>query len=215
MNIEWNKVTWYSKILAVIVFLLTFYVGFVLGQKTSEISEIYVYPTNPVNNSYNLSQTYSNSAKGFSIKYPTGFIVGEAYKYEELGPGKEINGVEFGISKSIATGTNLSSDSYISVEQISGTQSCTADLFLDQVKAQILKEGNTTYSFASSIGAGAGNRYEETVYAIPGTSPCTAVRYFVHYSVFENYPPGSVNQFDKQALLKQFDAIRHTLVITK
>jgi len=32
MKIEWNKVTWYSKLLAVILFLLTFYIGFKFGQ---------------------------------------------------------------------------------------------------------------------------------------------------------------------------------------
>ena len=32
-TIEWNKVTWYSKFLAVVLFVLTFYVGFVLGEK--------------------------------------------------------------------------------------------------------------------------------------------------------------------------------------
>lgn len=31
MNIEWNKVTWYSKVLAVVLFLLTFYIAFRLG----------------------------------------------------------------------------------------------------------------------------------------------------------------------------------------
>jgi hypothetical protein len=30
-NIEWNKVTWYSKFLAVLVFIITFAVGFHLG----------------------------------------------------------------------------------------------------------------------------------------------------------------------------------------
>jgi hypothetical protein len=68
---------------------------------------------------------------------------------------------------------------------------------------------------ASTTGAAAGNRYEETVYAIPGTNPCVAVRYFVHYGVIENYPPGTVRQFDKQALLDQFDRIRRTLVVNQ
>jgi hypothetical protein len=33
MKIEWNKVTWYSKLLAIIIFVLTFYVGFILGNQ--------------------------------------------------------------------------------------------------------------------------------------------------------------------------------------
>jgi hypothetical protein len=35
MKIEWNKVTWYSKLLAVILFVLTFYIGFGLGKESS------------------------------------------------------------------------------------------------------------------------------------------------------------------------------------
>ena len=37
MKIEWNKVTWYSKLLAVILFVLTFYIGFGLGKQSNEI----------------------------------------------------------------------------------------------------------------------------------------------------------------------------------
>ena len=64
-----------------------------------------------------------------------------------------------------------------------------------------------------TTGAGAGNRYFETVYAISGSSPCFAVRYFIHYSVIENYPAGTVQQFNEPALVSQFDSIRRTLTI--
>jgi hypothetical protein len=37
MNIEWNNVTWYSKIAAVIVFVGTFFLGFWLGRVETEI----------------------------------------------------------------------------------------------------------------------------------------------------------------------------------
>ena len=32
MKIQWNKVTWYSKLLAIIIFVATFFVGFILGK---------------------------------------------------------------------------------------------------------------------------------------------------------------------------------------
>lgn len=37
MNIEWNKVTWYSKLLAVILFLATFGIAFKLGVLYKEV----------------------------------------------------------------------------------------------------------------------------------------------------------------------------------
>lgn len=163
-----------------------------------------------------LPQIYSNSSEGFSLRLPGNYKVDESYTYQELGHGKAINGIKFTIPESLATGTNLSPDSYVSVEEIPQTQSCSAALFLDRgMQVAAITEGDTTYSVASSTGAGAGNRYEETVYALPGTNPCIAVRYMVHYGVFENYPPGTVKQFDRDALLKQFDSIRKTLVVVQ
>lgn len=38
MNIEWNKVTWYSKFIAMILFVGVFYLGYWLGvQKAQKI----------------------------------------------------------------------------------------------------------------------------------------------------------------------------------
>jgi membrane-bound inhibitor of C-type lysozyme len=166
----------------------------------------------------NFLQIYENGSKGFSIRYPAGYTSNSNYQYQEFGPGKEITGVSFTIPASVAEGTNLGQDSYLSVEEIPQEKDCSVNLFLDPgalgaFKPATATDNGITYSVASSTGAGAGNRYEETVYAVPGTNPCIAVRYFIHYSVIENYPPGTVKEFNKQALLGEFDAIRRTLVI--
>lgn len=153
------------------------------------------------------------SFKSFSIKVPDGYARDDKYKYEELGPSKDISGIKFTIPASMALGTNLSPDSYISVEEIPQVQICSAFLFLNQSTAQIVTDGSKTYSMAFSAGAAAGNRYDETVYAIPESRPCLAIRYFIHYGVYENYPPGTVKQFDEKALLNQFDQIRRTLLL--
>ena len=213
MKIEWNKVTWYSRLLAVVVFLLTFYIAFNLGKQVAQVNEI--EPIRVANNSENLSQFYENKTLGFSIQYPAGYTVDDTYQYQELGPGKDISGVKFTIPLSIKAGTNLSSDSYVSVEEIPGAiNSCSAEIYLDSATpVGYADEGGHRYSVASSNGAGAGNRYEETVYATPIDGGCLAVRYFIHYGVIDNYPAGTVKEFDKQALLNQFDAIRQTLKI--
>jgi len=65
MKIEWNKVTWYSKLLAVILFVVVFCVGFDLG-KNSEKVDYVVLPTVPVNNANTpkLINTVSYSCDG-------------------------------------------------------------------------------------------------------------------------------------------------------
>ena len=162
----------------------------------------------------NLSQIYASATNGFSIRTPDGYTPTDPYLYQ-LTPDKTIPGAKFTIPEAKSTGTNLGGDTYISVEHIAGAQTCTADMFMSMpnIKPTTITENGTDYSLATSTDAGAGNRYQEAVYAIPGSSPCTAVRYFIHYSVFENYPKGSITEFDEGALVNEFDAIRHTLTL--
>jgi hypothetical protein len=101
------------------------------------------------------------------------------------------------------------------VEQLPHAKNCTADIFLKQdVHAVNITENGVSYSVASSSDAAAGNLYEERVLALKGSSPCTAVRYFIHSSNIGNYPAGTVKEFDHDALVSAFDAIRQTLKLT-
>lgn len=162
-----------------------------------------------------LPEAYADRNYEFTLRYPEGYSVNPGYKDQALGPGKDIPGVSFTIPKSLSDGTNLGSDTHFAIEQSSATSCSASSFFSDKRNPITLTENDTTYSVASTTDAGAGNRYEEWVYAIPGTSPCMAIRYFIHYSVIENYPPGAVKEFDKETLLAQFDAMRKTLIIGK
>jgi len=169
-----------------------------------------------------LPKLFANSEGTFSLRLPSivssttdGYTITQ-HASNQLSSTLTIDGTRFTIPKSMATGTNLSNDSYMSVENIPNTASCRAELFLSKVTAtSTITDTTVTYSFASSSGAGAGNRYEETVYALQGTNPCIAVHYFIHYGVLENYPIGTVKAFDKKALITQFDQIRRTLVVNQ
>lgn len=157
-------------------------------------------------------ETYAKPLSNYAIQYPQTYTINPTYLYTQLGPGKEIKGVKFTIPQSVALGTNLSSDSGISVEEVSGASSCAASRFLyDVTNHRMVSENGIDYSVGEAGGAAAGNLYEERVYAIPGTSPCLAVRYFIHSTNIGNYEPGTVREFDRAALLKEFDAIRRTL----
>jgi len=162
-----------------------------------------------------LPNVYLNSKLGFTLRYPEGYSVDSSYKYQALGPDKDISGVKFIIPKSLATGTNLSRfDTGVSVEAIPNISDCNASLFLsDKVKPQMITDNNIEYSFASTTDAGAGNRYEEYVWAFPETNPCLAIRYFIHYMAIDNYPSNTVSEFNRDALISQFDKIRHSLIL--
>jgi len=157
--------------------------------------------------------TYATST--YSVRYPGNFVLNAQYAYDQFGPKKLINGVKFIIPAAMATGTNLSAnDTGVSVEQLPRAKNCTGDIYLmASVTAHDIIENGTEYSFASSTGAAAGNLYDEQVYALATSSPCTAVRYFIHSSNISNYPAGMVSEFDRAALLGEFDKIRASLVL--
>ncbi len=159
-------------------------------------------------------QSYATTT--YSVKYPPAYAANAAYAYDQFGQAKLIHGVSFTIPAVVATGTNLSADTRISVEQLPRAKVCSGDIYLkDDVQAVLVSEGGVEYSVASTSGAGAGNRYEEVVYAIASSSPCTAVRYFIHSTSIENYPAGTVREFNRSALISEFNQIRDSLEVLR
>lgn len=159
-------------------------------------------------------QTSTYATSTFSIRYPSDFTLDERYVNDIVVPTKPIRGVKFSVPKAMTEGVNLSADSGISVEWLPRAKQCTGDIYLaDIVKPFELAVGSTTYSVATSTGVAAGNIYEERVYAIVGSNPCTAVRYFIHSTNIGNYDPDVVTEFDHAGLVGAFDVIRDSLTL--
>lgn len=156
------------------------------------------------------TSTYATST--FSVVYPSDFSVNANFSNTEVNPAKPIAGVQFTIPGDMATGTNLSADSYVSVEQLPHAKNCTGDIYLaaDVTPTTETIDG-VTYSVASSSEGAAGNFYDESVFALPGSNPCTAVRYSIHSTDINNYPAGTVTQFDPSVITAAFDKIRDSL----
>ncbi|MCL5017247.1 MAG: MliC family protein, partial [Patescibacteria group bacterium] len=133
------------------------------GQEKNYTGCIEIAPNDTKND---LDQIYESGAKGFSIRYPQGYTLNESFQ-NQLSPNKKISGVQFKIPASLAEGTNLAPDSYVSVEQIPNAQNCAANIFLyaSKIKTINITEGGNDYSVASTTDAAAGNRYQETIYA--------------------------------------------------
>ena len=159
------------------------------------------------------TSTYATST--YSVIYPSSYTKDEAYAYDQFGPTKLIHGVKFGIPETMATGTTLAADSYVAVEQLPRAKNCTADIYIKQdVKAVSFTENGVAYSVATTSEAAAGSVYEEMVYALSGSSPCTAVRYVIHSTNIANYPAGTVQEFNRDQFLTTFDTIRRSLQLT-
>lgn len=157
------------------------------------------------------TRTYTSPTLGYSLTYPVAYTQSShTYEFSET---KNIEGgFKVTVPQAMATGTNLSSDTYLAVEQLPNARVCTGDIFLRaNVVAREVEDSGVTYSVASSTEGAAGNRYEEWIYALPESSPCTAVRYYMHSTAIENYPAGTVQEFNRAALLQEFDAIRASL----
>ncbi len=149
----------------------------------------------------------------FSISYPPGFTVNATL--QTLGPGKGVHGVSFTIPAKLAAGTNLESDTYLSVETLAGASICSTAPFLSHPEnTKDLTQDGIRYSMAVHSEAAMGNVYEETVYAERDSSPCVAIHYFIHSSNIGNYDPGTVRAFDRTALLRIFDEMRRTFALT-
>lgn len=78
--------------------------------------------------------------------------------------------------------------------------------------------GNVTINgvpFTKSQGGGvaAGNIYEQTYYRTVYNGTCYEITYFIHYGNIGNYQPGTVHEFDHDALIKDFDQILSTVTL--
>lgn len=161
-------------------------------------------------------QHYTDATLGWSIAYPPQWKVDPNYVSVSLGPDHEIKGVSFAIPDGFQPGTNLShNDTALSVESVPG-KDCTPSQFVEPAEhVHSVHADGRRYSAATSQDAGAGNRYETLLFVVDGTSPCIAVRYFLHSTAFENYDPGTIKRFDRAKVIAAFDAIRATLTLGK
>lgn len=74
MKIEWNRVTWYSKLLALILLGLTIWLGLYFKSEFERVSQIQPIIVESVTNTSNW-KTYKNEAIGFEITIPSSWYI--------------------------------------------------------------------------------------------------------------------------------------------
>lgn len=161
-------------------------------------------------------KVYLSHKYSLALRYPPEYNVDSSYVYTQIGDKSGMRGIKFSIPETLASGTNLSPDSGISVEVLPKGASCSGSEFVYQgLVMDSLTDRGVDYSVVKTAQSAAGNLYEEIVYVIKESEPCTAVRYFLHSTQIANYPEGEVRQFDKRSLLKDFDIVRRSLSLTR
>jgi hypothetical protein len=158
---------------------------------------------------------YSNSATGVSLTYPDTFVpalpvVGN-YKTD---PELTLRFIDAGAYDK----TNLS-EVYLMVSSTSDAQvaaTCTEPNQNGGGPEQLVGNeviNGLTFVHSTAEGAGAGNYYQQEIYRMVNTGVCHEVIYFIHFTNIGNYPPGTVTEFDRDAILQKLYAVFSTLAI--
>ena len=156
--------------------------------------------------------TFSDRDAPFSISYPADYRLDEALIADNKLGG--IHAYYFWVPDRFVRGTNLAPDSKLSVEVNVSARTCTPDLFQDSATGYHVETmGPITFNVSKTGDAGAGNFYEDDVYAVANSKPCIAVRYSIHSHNIGNYDPGAVRAYDATSLAREFDEIRKSIFV--
>ncbi|MGB7958101.1 MAG: hypothetical protein WCF77_04675 [Minisyncoccia bacterium] len=238
MKIEWNRVTWYSKILALALFVALPFAGFYFGIKYG-VAKQYIadsfldlknasssVPAAQGTNAYyeNVSewQTDQNNS-GWSIAYPIDFNTADNYSpaptdnWREGTPGGPgLQPFTLTIPRAFEPQTNFA-EATLTVG-LSGNAAAVAQCLAmepmgppDQLPTSTVTLGGTVFTVFHLSDAGAGNYYETTSYRTVHAGKCWAVEYTIHSSQIGNYPAEyGLQPFDEAKLHDVLDRIAGT-----
>jgi hypothetical protein len=224
MKIQWNKVTWYSKLIALILFVALPFIGFYYGMQYGKAVALIGQPlavgntTSMQNSNSGLLAYYMNTAEwqtdanntagGFSIAYPIDF---DAQDNNSVTPSTNwsVNATTPGIQYFTLTvpstfepQTNLAGVTLT----VGGSQN---DSAISQCLTPNQNDGPATATSSATIngiqftifqssGVGAGNMYRTTSYRTLHAGECYAVEYTIHSTQIANYPPSyNLQPFDE------------------
>jgi hypothetical protein len=227
MKIEWNKVTWYSKFLALALFValpfIGFYYGMQYGKTIAAIGQTPVVGA-PVTQSsgtgtatayYNDPAEWqtdaNNTAGGFSIAYPIEFDTQDNYSATPSTDWRldsnNISGIKYfmlTVPRAFEPQTNFA-DATLTVGGSKSGAAIAACLTPDQGDGVTATSSTTINGIDFTVfkftGVGAGNYYETTSYRTLHAGECYAVEYTVHSGQIANYPSSyGLQPFDEQKI---------------
>lgn len=234
MKIQWNKVTWYSKFIALVLFVALPFIGFYYGIKYGKLmgtnsQPLFVSapaPTSTSSSYYNDPAEWqtdaNNTAGGFSIAYPLDFDTVDNYSVAPATDWRlNANGAP-GIKYFTLTVPRAFEPQTNFVEATLTVGASGNDGAVAQCMTPDTGDGPATatssetinginFTIFNSAGAAAGNYYETTSYRTLHAGKCYAVEYTVHSGQIANYPASyNLQPFNKQ----QINAVMQTIIRT-
>lgn len=218
MNVEWNKVTWYSKIIALVLFVALPFVGFYYGTKYGETLRLIAsvasstsaagvgaqaaapnYAAEYYANVAEWQTDANNMSGGFSIAYPIDFDAQDNYTAAlstDWRMGADgTQGVKYFtlvVPRAFEPQTNFA-DATLTIGASANNAAVTQCLAPDMEGEAATATSSATinsvnFAVFHSADAGAGNYYETTSYRTLHAGKCYAVEYTIHSSQIANYP---------------------------
>jgi hypothetical protein len=230
MKIEWNKVTWYSKLIALALFVALPFIGFyygvqygktvaVLGQApTTVATSTVVSPsagaaaTAYYNNPAEWQLDANNIDGAFSIAYPIDFETEDNYPAVSSTDWRINSNGQTGVQYFLLTvprafepQTNFS-DATLTVGASSKPDAIFQCMTPDQSGEEAMATSSATvngipFTVFRSNSAGAGNYYQTTSYRTLYNEQCYAIEYTIHSSQIANYPSSyNLQPFNEQKI---------------
>ncbi len=194
MEIQWNRVTWYSRIFSIIIFTALpfwgFYLGYNYGQ--TQISGPIIVTIGPVRNAAAKQSgipasgwfPYRNDQYGFTLKYPLGV--------EQQMP-TEGQLVKLSIPGIFEIGTNFAEASFVVSARRDPSAISRCETFSGSnlgpggETSTVVVEGITFYD-TKSADAGAGNFYQTDDLRTLRNGACYDIIMTIHSTNIDNYP---------------------------
>ena len=64
-----------------------------------------------------------------------------------------------------------------------------------------------TFVHTTAEGAGAGNYYQQEIFRMVSNNACNEVIFFIHFTNVGNYAPGTVTEFNRDAVMRNLEAV--------
>lgn len=222
MEVEFNTVTWYSKLLALAMLVALPFIGFYFGrQYEQDIREIGdQVATTPHSQTFDIASWvhYTSDDGHFSARYP--FFLEEFHSFKpslDWRMGAQALGstyLDIKINRLYEPGTNFI-EGIIHAGKSSGAREVKNCLIDDVVGTTGMQTINDkTFTVITGQGAGAGNFYETKFYRAVYNNTCYAVDTTIHSANIYNYPQEfHIKEFDHDRIVALINAIVNTIAI--